>query len=291
MAKYPYNVNNQTKIIDIQKQFPGGLKTVDTDDALGKVYLRQADNVSLSEFSFLEKRHGSYIEHIVEFNPEAIPDLSKPIQGYFEYNYIGDDGNPKVDKLLFIDGNAYIKQDGENVYFKKTTYFTELSNRGNFTVQEINGLTANIENVVEREVNINIGVGFKAFDSNFVAKIQADPIEVNLGVSPNVLRSAGLQGDASVELGVLVDMFSPDTQVGLKTWVVGGAIPSDLTLNLGEVETCPTTSEALALVETNFPVGDYSVGTTASVNAFRDVNGNTQICEPQTFIIELTQGE
>lgn len=113
MAKYAYDVNKQNKIIDIQKQFPGGLKTVDTDDALGKVFLRESDNISLSEYSFLEKRHGQYVEHTFTFAPgETLPDLTKPIQGYFEYikrekPYKG------VHKLLFIDGKAYVDMPPE----------------------------------------------------------------------------------------------------------------------------------------------------------------------------------
>jgi hypothetical protein len=109
MARYAYDINQQTKIIDVQKQFPGGLKTVDTDDALGKVYLRETDNVSLSEYSFLEKRHGQYIEHTIEFAAgETIPDLTKPIQGYFEY--IKTDHPYKgLHRLLFIDGKTYVE--------------------------------------------------------------------------------------------------------------------------------------------------------------------------------------
>ena len=58
MARQYYNVNTQTKLIDTHKQFNGGLKTVDTDDALQDFFLRQAENVSISEFGFLEKRYG-----------------------------------------------------------------------------------------------------------------------------------------------------------------------------------------------------------------------------------------
>jgi hypothetical protein len=60
MAKFDYDVNTRQRLIDIHKQFKGGLKTVDTDDALGSVFLRQAENISLSEFGFIEKRYGTY---------------------------------------------------------------------------------------------------------------------------------------------------------------------------------------------------------------------------------------
>jgi len=78
MAKFPYDVNTTRRIIDVYKQFPGGLKTVDTDDALGSVFLRQSENVSLSEFNFLEKRYG-----IIE--KESIKQTNDTLQGYWEY--------------------------------------------------------------------------------------------------------------------------------------------------------------------------------------------------------------
>jgi hypothetical protein len=58
MAKYRYDVDKITRLIDVHKSFPGGLKTVDTDDSLKDVYLREAENISLSEFNFVEKRYG-----------------------------------------------------------------------------------------------------------------------------------------------------------------------------------------------------------------------------------------
>ena len=58
MARFRYDVNTQTKLLDIHKQFQGGLKTVDTDDSLRTLFLRQAENLELSEYGFLEKRYG-----------------------------------------------------------------------------------------------------------------------------------------------------------------------------------------------------------------------------------------
>ena len=81
MARFAYDVNTRTRLIDVHKQFNGGLKTVDTDDALGSVYLRQAENVSLSEFGFIEKRYGT-------FEKDLIKTTSGRLQGYWEYfNY------------------------------------------------------------------------------------------------------------------------------------------------------------------------------------------------------------
>ena len=52
MARFRYDVNTQTKLLDIHKQFQGGLKTVDTDDSLKTIFLRQAENLELSEYGF-----------------------------------------------------------------------------------------------------------------------------------------------------------------------------------------------------------------------------------------------
>lgn len=121
MAKYAYNVNKDNKILEVQKQFPGGLKTVDTDDALGKVFLREAENVSLSEFSFLEKRYGTYIKEEFKFQPGEEPNFNNPIQGYFEFTK--EDG--EVDKILFIGGNAFVKTSDSEVFVRKSLYLTE----------------------------------------------------------------------------------------------------------------------------------------------------------------------
>lgn len=118
MAKYAKDVNQRIKIIDVQKQFPGGLKTVDTDDALGQVYLREAENVSLSEFSFLEKRYGLGQEELFEFEQD-FPNVEK-IQGYFEYT----NENGVVDKILFADGKPYIKQ-GTGKFKLQSGFYTE----------------------------------------------------------------------------------------------------------------------------------------------------------------------
>lgn len=119
MAKYAENVNQRTKVIDVQKQFPGGLKTVDTDDALGKVYLREAENVSLSEFGFLEKRYGLAEEEEFLFDTQP-PNLDR-IQGYFEFTK--EDGS--VDKILFVDGSPYIKASSDTVYRLSEIFYTE----------------------------------------------------------------------------------------------------------------------------------------------------------------------
>lgn len=126
MAKYAKDVNKNVKIIDIQKQFPGGLKTVDTDDALGQVYLREVENVSLSEFSFLEKRFG--LSEQEEFNfLQAFPNTER-IQGYFEYTK--KDGG--VDKILFADGDVFIKTSDQSAYEKVDFFISEFGSGFNY---------------------------------------------------------------------------------------------------------------------------------------------------------------
>ena len=78
MARFAYDVNTRTRLIDVHKQFNGGLKTVDTDDALGSVYLRQAENVSLSEFGFIEKRYGT-------IEKDSIKQTNGKLQGFWEF--------------------------------------------------------------------------------------------------------------------------------------------------------------------------------------------------------------
>jgi hypothetical protein len=80
MARYAYDVNTTQRYIDVHKQFQGGLKTVDTDDALGAVFLREAENVSISEFGFLEKRYGTY-----ENFKRNMPTGATNLQGYWEF--------------------------------------------------------------------------------------------------------------------------------------------------------------------------------------------------------------
>ena len=94
MARYAYDVNTTQKYIDVHKQFNGGLKTVDTDDALGAVFLRQAENVSLSEFGFIEKRYGTF-----ENFKRALPAGATTLQGYWEF---------KGYFIYAVDGKFYV---------------------------------------------------------------------------------------------------------------------------------------------------------------------------------------
>jgi len=105
MARFRYDVNTQTKLLDVHKQFQGGLKTVDTDDSLKTLFLRQAENLELSEFGFLEKRYGQVVEkQLLSSGLTA----SSNLQGYFEY--VRDDKT--IDKILIIDGKLFLSVNG-----------------------------------------------------------------------------------------------------------------------------------------------------------------------------------
>jgi hypothetical protein len=136
MARYQYDVNKITRYIDVHKQFQGGLKTVDTDDALKDVYLREAENVSLSEFNFIEKRYG--LHKNAEHKPwESIENSASKLQGYFEY-YVDA---TTVHKIIVFEGRFYVDQ---GTGFQEVTLFdsptgeaVDLSSLGIYTNQVI----------------------------------------------------------------------------------------------------------------------------------------------------------
>jgi hypothetical protein len=142
MARYLYDVNTLQRYIDVHKQFQGGLKTVDTDDSLKDVYLREAENVSLSEFNFIEKRYGTH--KLAEHKPwTSLEDSNSPLQGYFEY-YV--DANT-IHKIVAIEGRFYIDQGAG---FERITFFLnppdtpimDLSSLGLNTREDGNSYTA-----------------------------------------------------------------------------------------------------------------------------------------------------
>jgi hypothetical protein len=118
MARFIYDVDKTTRYIDIHKQFSGGLKTVDTDDALKDIYLREAENVSLSEFNFLEKRYG--LHNLKEYAPwVSLASTSSIVQGYFEY-YVNAN---TVHKIIAIEGSFYI--DSGSGFVKQSLFKNE----------------------------------------------------------------------------------------------------------------------------------------------------------------------
>ena len=202
MAKYARDVNKQIKIIDVQKQFPGGLKTVDTDDALGKVYLREVENISLSEFSFIEKRYGISQEEFAQFS-EQFPGVQY-IQGYFEYTK--DDGG--IDKLLFADGKVYLKQSTQNVFNRVQSFISEFERNYRYPTQ------AALETVFDVEV-YSIEQG--AMVSPRVDVISESETTLFLEIVNRDFQSAGAQVFYSVNNGAYIDLgvMTPQQKIEL----------------------------------------------------------------------------
>lgn len=108
MARSRFDVNTTIKLLETTKQFVGGLKTVDTDDSLGSFFLRDAENISLSEYGFIEKRYGLVDDNDLDWSA-AVASLTHPhpnfrVQGYFEY--VRPDGF--YDQILFANGRLYL---------------------------------------------------------------------------------------------------------------------------------------------------------------------------------------
>lgn len=114
MAKFAYDVNTARRVIDVQKQFGGGLKTVDTDDSLGAVYLRDAENVSLSEFGFIEKRYGTVEKFQLGLGLPLAQNTK--LQGYWEF----------LGKYIIVALNGYLYwqllSDPDSPFTKITSY-------------------------------------------------------------------------------------------------------------------------------------------------------------------------
>lgn len=140
MARYNYDVNKITRYIDIHKQFGGGLKTVDTDDSLKDFYLREAENVSLSEFNFIEKRYG--LHKNAEHAPwGSIENASSKLQGYFEY-YVDAD---TVHKIVAFEGRFYIDQgsgfEEVELFSTPTGEVIDFSSLGIYTNEDVDSAT------------------------------------------------------------------------------------------------------------------------------------------------------
>jgi len=138
--RYNYDVNKLIRYIDVHKQFQGGLKTVDTDDALKDVYLREAENISLSEFNFIEKRYG--LHKLLEHAPWAsLTSVSSIVQGYFEY-YVSEN---TIHKIIAIEGRFYIDQGAGfqvvNLFDSETGVAVDLSSLGIYVNQTFTGAT------------------------------------------------------------------------------------------------------------------------------------------------------
>lgn len=145
MARYAYDVNTTQRYIDVHKQFQGGLKTVDTDDSLGAVFLRDAENVSLSEFGFIEKRYGTY----EKFRAGLSVTAQSKLQGYWEF----------LDKYIItaVDGKIYYQL--LNAPESTFTEFTQFNTVSGLSYPET------LAGYLGLEEDFSVGSGFTGFQN------------------------------------------------------------------------------------------------------------------------------
>lgn len=157
-----YDVDTRTKILDTHTQFRGGLKTVDTDDSVKDFFLRDVENISLSEFGFLERRYGLVNDYNFEFLVEVDNDFNLPngetiykdrLQGYFEY--VRKDG--VREQIVFYNGRLYLNGVQIRQLYKYPTKFDPIL--GNYN----NNITEN--QFIEYLARVHNYTDFETFDS------------------------------------------------------------------------------------------------------------------------------
>ena len=147
MAKSRFDVNTTVKLLESTKQFIGGLKTVDTDDSLGTFFLRDAENISLSEYGFIEKRYGIVDSLDIDTTGVELTSTDK-VQGYFEY--IRVDGY--IDKILFVGGRLYLKR-AESATFVKVTQLHKVEGVPNITDDLFNNYLDDFWGLPEQKID------------------------------------------------------------------------------------------------------------------------------------------
>jgi hypothetical protein len=206
MAKQRFDVNTQIKLLETTKQFVGGLKTVDTDDSLGSFFLRDAENISLSEYGFIEKRYG--LIDTGDIDTSAVSNVllntngNNKVQGYFEY--VRDDGF--IDQILFVNGRLFLSRADDGVQtvpdvvdgrFHQVRAFTRRPD--SFSI-EIPALNNYIQTFILDPIRFSgqtQGQTFNNFDDLFlgIEEIEATRIEEKLyiftGVYPLVYEGDG----------------------------------------------------------------------------------------------------
>ena len=148
MARQYFNVNTQTKLIDTHNKFNGGLKTVDTDDALKDFFLRQAENVSISEFGFLEKRYGLSEKQKLLSHGGSVSITGKRVQGHYKFKY-----GTSTDEILAVGGKLYIKEHGD-ASFTVVSSFTKIAGQTYPTNSSIDNSFTNGTFQVSRDVGM-----------------------------------------------------------------------------------------------------------------------------------------
>ena len=215
MARFIYDVDKTTRYIDIHKQFGGGLKTVDTDDSLRDIYLREAENISLSEFNFIEKRYGLHkLEEHVPWS--SLTSVSSIVQGYFEY-YVDAD---TVDKIIVIEGKFYVNRDGNG--FEEVEFFTippgvpffDLAPLGIYTDDVVNTITTGDQfgTQTPRFVITPASLPFGAFDGDVIYAFSNDSYYIRESGVWNLMSPATSTTDVYPSTGFVEGEFYHDTR-------------------------------------------------------------------------------
>jgi len=191
MARQYYNVNTQTKLIDTHKQFNGGLKTVDTDDALQDFYLRQAENVSISEFGFLEKRYGlAEKQKLISHGGSISITSATRVQGHHRFKY-----GTSTDEILAVGGKLYIKEHGQ-------TSFTRFVGPNQTGFEKITGLSYPTDTTIEQH---RANADFQATRDIGMARIKNN-LYIFTGPYPLIYSRHNIQTGAALSNGTVYAM-------------------------------------------------------------------------------------
>ena len=247
-----YDLNKQVRLLDIHRQFMGGLKTIDTDDALGSAYLRDVDNLSISEFGFLEKRYGTYVNDELNFESFSLlsdVDLTKPIQGYFEY--IDDNGG--VHKIIFIDGVGYIKQPDDNLYRRVNAFSTEPGfdyPDAEEVIKETNWESTGI--VGQSIENLSIQLNFRIDASDQIELTRN--VFSNISLNPDIRRFDIKTFDSSTEVNL---SLNPDIiKVIQDVQVIDHFVDANLSLNPDIIKVIQEVQVITSFVDANLSLNE-----------------------------------
>lgn len=193
-----YNPDTRTKILDSHTQFMGGLKTVDTDDSLKDFFLRDAENISLSEFGFLERRYGLVEDKNLEFLVDVETEFDLPntddviykdrLQGYFEYTR----KDKIVEQIIFYNGRLYLNGVQVTQLYQYPSKFDAIL--GNYN----NNISVNdFQEYLERVHNYSGFTSFSSIDDLFRTGRQVEGVRIDdrmfffTGVYPIVYQGTG----------------------------------------------------------------------------------------------------
>lgn len=214
--------------------------------------------------------------------------INEDFTNYDAWALVDDNGSPyflmngKEDTIFYAFRN---KRTG----IKYTTFEGQVE-----SLQLVAGLTidisttANETKTVVEELSVNATVGSQltyatAFPEfpNFVATVNA---------TPTITYTDAQFKEEEVQLVATVN--TDTTLVGdgpfIKEWV-GKTLsgPFDITLDLGEVSSCPGILQARDELESAFPAASQQIGDKGNVTSYRITNGFLDPCQNWSFEVEL----